>query len=189
MLSCPGSFNGGIQRKEVRLAGYLFYDGICSLSLSWQIRSPLRPAPFPRVVGCFQGDFLSLLCVICVLLIFDTISSMDDETSSAEAACSVAPWDISWRWSCSWLPDATLAAAVLISFTTSVTSTHCSEQLHRLVLVGTLFDGNNQVAAGDLLGGTRDLVHRVDEDVQVVLDLIEVPIIGVRDLCRDIRPC
>ena len=45
---------------------------------------------------------------------------MEEETSSADAACSVAPWEICWEevLIC-WLPDDTLSAADLMLMTTS----------------------------------------------------------------------
>ena len=80
------------------------------------------------------------LSAFCLML--ETICSMEEETSSAEAACSVAPWDI-----CSevelicWLPDATLSAALChLADHVGKLLHHCRERLHQLVLGGTLLD-------------------------------------------------
>ena len=49
-----------------------------------------------------------------------------------------------------------------------------------------LADRHRQVAVGDLLGGCGDLVHGRDQRIQVVLDGVEVAVVGVGDLRRNV---
>ena len=63
---------------------------------------------------------------------------------------------------------------------------HRSESLHQLVLRRALPDGHRKVAVGNLFGGRRDVVHGHDERIQVVLDQVEVAMVGIGDLRRDV---
>ena len=59
---------------------------------------------------------------------------------------------------------------------------HRRQRLHQLVLRRALPDGHRQVAVGNLLGRRGDVVHGHDQRVQVVLDVVEVAVVGVGDL-------
>ena len=70
-------------------------------------------------------ELLMEIFSVCIALsvfwrMLEAISSIEEETSSALAACSVAPCDICWAVAeSSWLPEATFSAAPWTSVTTS----------------------------------------------------------------------
>ena len=71
------------------------------------------------------ADLLAILSVCCALsafcLMFETISSIDDEASSADAACELAPFETSIDVVLmAWLADATSPAIPRMSETTRV---------------------------------------------------------------------
>jgi len=79
---------------------------------------------FPPI-SASSADLMAILSVCWAFselcLILADICSMDEEASSAEAACSVAPWDmVSDPVLISRLPAATLSAAAMTSPTTAV---------------------------------------------------------------------
>ena len=82
-----------------------------------------------------------------------------------------------------WLAAATSPAMPRMSETVRVSpADHRSQRLHQLVLRRTLAELDRQVAVGDLLGRRGDVVHGRDQHVQVVLDGVEVAVVGVCDL-------
>ena len=138
------------------------------------------------------ADLVAILSVCCALsafcLMLETISSIEEEASSADAACALAPLE-----TCTeavlmdWLADATSPAMVRISVTVRVRpADHGGQGLHQLVLRRALADRDGQVALRDLFGGVRDVVHGADQGVQVVLDGVEFAVIGVGDLRRNV---
>ena len=76
--------------------------------------------PFAASSADFSAIFSVCIALSAFCLMLAAISSMDEEASSAAAACSLAPWDIiSEPEESSWLPAATLSAAFFTSATTS----------------------------------------------------------------------
>ena len=138
------------------------------------------------------ADLVAILSVCCALsafcLMLETISSIEEEASSADAACALAPLE-----TCTeavlmdWLADDTSPAMVRMSVTVRVRpATIATQRLHQLVLRGALPDRHREVALGNLLGGVGDIVHGADQRVQVVLDGVEFAVVGVGDLRRKV---
>ena len=118
----------------------------------------------------------------------ETISSIEEEASSADAACALAPLDTCTEAALmDWLaPDTSSGDGADVGDRASQAGDHGAQGLHQLVLAGALANRDRQIALGDLLGGMRDLVHGGDERVQVVLDGVELAVVGVGDLRRKI---
>ena len=86
-----------------------------------------------------------------------------------------------------WLPVATSPAIVLISRPLRVRpATMAASACISLSCAGALPKLDGQVAVRDLLGGFSDIVHGVDQHVQVVLDGVEIAVVGVGDLGRHV---
>ena len=87
----------------------------------------------------------------------ETISSIEEEASSAEAACALAPFD-TWTEAAlmDWLAAATSPAMARISVTVRVRPpTMAVSACMSLSCGGALPDDDRQVALGDLFGGVR----------------------------------
>jgi hypothetical protein len=138
------------------------------------------------------ADLLAILSVCCALsafcLMLETISSIEDDASSAEAACELAPFDTSTEVVLmAWLAEATSPAMERMSDTTRVMpADHGAQRLHQLVLRRALPQGHREVAIRHLIGGVGDFTHGRDQRVQVVFDQVEVAMVGVGDLRRKI---
>ena len=113
---------------------------------------------------------------------------MEDDASSADAACALAPLD-------------TCTEAVLIGLAggryfagngadvghrSGQARHHGDQRLHQFVLRGALANDYGQIALGDLFGRMGDFVHGDDQRIQVVLDGVEFAVVGVGDLRRKV---
>ena len=180
VLARPGCLDGGVEGEEVRLPGDLFYD-------RYLVRDLLHGgyglgyglAPFLGVLGGLEGDLLRLLGVVRVLLdVRYHLLHGGRDLFRGGRLLGRALGHLLGGGAYLLAARATLSAAVLTSPTTLVSfSTIVRQRPHQLVLGGTLLDAYHQVSFRDLLGGLRDLVHGVDEDVEVVLDGVEVPVV------------
>ena len=107
------------------------------------------------------------------------ICSIEEETSSTEADCSVEPWDnCSALALISWLPAMTWSEADWMFDITSVRpSTILARACISLSSAGPLLDLDPQVAARDFFGGGGDLIHGIDEHVNIILDQVVLPLV------------
>ena len=117
----------------------------------WVTAVPLSVASVADLRAIFSVcAALSEFCLIVAV-----ISSMDEDASSTDAACSVVPWDSCWApEESSWLPDATLSDAPFTSPTTDLSLSTmffmAVKQLAGLVL-GLHLDVHHQIAVGKLV--------------------------------------
>ena len=132
---------------------------------------------------------LAILSVCCALsafcLMLETISSIDEEASSAAAACELAPFDTCTEAvEMDWLAAATSPAMERMSETVRVNpANHGDERLHQLVLRANVpSDVTVRLPPAICSAACGNLVHGADQRVEVVLDGVEVAVVIVRDL-------
>jgi hypothetical protein len=94
MLAGTGGLDGGVQSQKVGLAGDLLDDvDLLGDGAHGAHGAGDGLARWLGILGRLASDLLGLGGVVGVLLdVGEAISSIEAEASSAEAACSVAPW-------------------------------------------------------------------------------------------------
>ena len=138
------------------------------------------------------ADLVAILSVCCALsafcLMLETISSMEEEASSADAACALAPLETCTEAVLmAWLAPRHFAGdGADVGDRAGQAGDHRARACISLSCAGALANRDRQIALGDLFGGAGDLVHGGDERVQVVLDGVEFAVVGVGDLRRKV---
>ncbi len=142
MLAGAGRFDGRVQRQQVGLAGDLLDDGDLAGDLLHR-RHRFRPPHLP-LSWASLADLVAILSVCWALsafcLMLETISSIEEEASSAEAACALAPFE-----TCTeavlidWLAEADFAGNIADFAHRAGQAVHHGRQgLHELVLRTTV---------------------------------------------------
>ena len=98
VLARARGLDGGVEREQVGLAGDLLDDlDVLGDLLHLADGAATRPRHWLRPIRGPVGDLLGVGGALGVLADARTISSMDAETSSAEAACSFDPCESCWE--------------------------------------------------------------------------------------------